>query len=185
MAAIDQLPFEAAAFDGVMVNQVLHHIADDAAAGYPRVSRIISEFARVLKPGGRLIINSCSHRQMESGFWYGALIPEEIVMMRDRHVPLTELRELLERCGFENLGSFVPVDAAMQGEAYLDPRGPLDPEWRKGDSLWTTVSPERLTEVCARIRDMDDEGRLEAFVREKDAPRREIGQMTFLHARRT
>ena len=105
-------------------------------------------------------------------------------MLRDRHVPLTALRGLLERCGFENLGSFVPVDAAMQGEAYLDPRGPLQPEWRKGDSLWTTLSPERLSQVCDRIREMDDAGQLEAFVREHDATRQEIGQMTFLHARR-
>lgn len=184
-ATIDRLPFEASTFDGVMINQVLHHITDDATSGYPAIGRVVEELARVLKPGGRLVINSCSHRQMESGFWYGALIPEEISMMRDRHIHLADLRSLLESRGFEHLGSIVPVDAPMQGGAYLDPRGPLDAEWRKGDSLWSTLSPPRLAEVCDRIRQLDESGQLEAFVQHHDTPRREIGQMTFLHARRT
>lgn len=183
-AVIDCLPFDPAVFDGVMINQVLHHITDDAESGYPNISAVMVEFARVLKPGGRLIINTCSHRQIESGFWYGTLIPEEISMMRARHVALPEMQAMLEQNGFEYCGSFVPVDAVMQGTAYMDPRGPLDANWRKGDSLWSTLSPERLEEVCARIRRLDDAGQLEAFVRENDAPRLDIGQMTFMHARR-
>ncbi|MFC1680912.1 class I SAM-dependent methyltransferase [Pseudomonadota bacterium] len=183
-SGIDSLPFEASVFDGVMINQVLHHIEDDASLGYPKVSRVISELARVLKPGGSLIINSCSHRQIESGFWYGMLMPEEIRMMRDRHVPLPDLRSVLERCGFDYQGSFVPVDAMMQGRAYLDPLGPLDAEWRKGDSLWSTLTADRLDEVCSRIRQLADAGQLGAFVQEHDALRKDIGQMTFMHARR-
>jgi ubiquinone/menaquinone biosynthesis C-methylase UbiE len=183
-AVIDGLPFEASVFDGVMINQVLHHIEDDAASCYPKISRVMSEFARVLKPDGRLIINSCSHRQIESGFWYGALIPEEIAMMRERHVPLSELRSILERSGFQHLGNFVPVDALMQGGAYLDPQGPLDAAWRKGDSLWSTVSHDRLDAVYSRIRELDAAGQLESFMRDNDAPREDIGQMTFIHARR-
>ena len=82
------------------------------------------------------------------------------------------------------MGSFVPVDAPMQGGAYLDPRGPLDAEWRKGDSLWSTLSAERLEAVCERVRHLDESGQLEAFMHQHDTPRRDIGQMTFLHARR-
>src|SRR5918998_911386 len=32
---IDELPFEDAALDGVMINQVLHHLPDDPADGFP------------------------------------------------------------------------------------------------------------------------------------------------------
>src|SRR4051794_18927310 len=32
---IDALPFEDATFDGVMINQVLHHLPDEAAQGFP------------------------------------------------------------------------------------------------------------------------------------------------------
>lgn len=183
-SVIDSLPFEASVFDGVMINQVLHHIEDDAPSGYPNVSRIMSEFARVLKPGGSLIINACSHRQLESGFWYGELMPNEIAGMQARHIALPELRLVLERCGFHYQGSFVPVDALMQGRAYLDPLGPLDAEWRKGDSLWSTLTKDRLDEVCSRIRQLADAGQLGAYVQEHDALRKDIGQMTFMHARR-
>ncbi len=184
-AGIDSLPFESSVFDGVMINQVLHHIADDAESGYPNTHRVIAEFARVLKTGGGLVINICSHHQLESAFWYCALIPEEASLMRERHIPLSRLQELLERCGFECLGRTVPVDALMQGPAYLNPRGPLDAGWRNGDSVWSTLLPDRLDKVCSRIRQLDRAGRLETFVQENDARRMDIGQMTFIHARRT
>ena len=35
-----------ASVDGVMLNQVLHHVPDDANAGYPVYQRIFGEFAR-------------------------------------------------------------------------------------------------------------------------------------------
>ena len=38
-AAIDALPLADGAVDGVMVNQVLHHLADDGAAGWPPPAR--------------------------------------------------------------------------------------------------------------------------------------------------
>jgi SAM-dependent methyltransferase len=44
----DTLPFEAASFDGVLVNEVLEHVADER--------RTLSEIARVLQPGGRLVL---------------------------------------------------------------------------------------------------------------------------------
>src|SRR5215207_6402945 len=34
-ARIDALPFEDEVFDGVMINQVLHHLPDNAAKGFP------------------------------------------------------------------------------------------------------------------------------------------------------
>ena len=51
---IDELPFEDATLDGVMINQVLHHLPDAAAEGFPAHCRAFREFARVLKPGGIL-----------------------------------------------------------------------------------------------------------------------------------
>ena len=59
--AIDELPIDDESADAVMVNQVLHHLADDATAGWPAHQRVFTEFARVLTPGGMAVINSCSH----------------------------------------------------------------------------------------------------------------------------
>ena len=104
--------------------------------------------------------------------------------MCKRHIPLTELAELLEESGFENHGRIVPVDAVLQGQAYFNPRGPLDPSWRDGDSIWSTVSPDRLDKVCARLRQLDGDGTLDDFMRQEDSDRENIGQVTFIHARR-
>src|SRR5215207_7840169 len=50
-ARIDELPFEDAALDGIMINQVLHHLPDEASMGFPAHRQVFREFARVLKPG--------------------------------------------------------------------------------------------------------------------------------------
>ena len=55
-ARIDELPFEDEHFDGVMINQVLHHLPDEAAKDFPAHRRVFAEFARVLKPGGVLTV---------------------------------------------------------------------------------------------------------------------------------
>jgi len=183
-SSITQLPFKPSTFDGIMINQVLHHVTDDALSGFPETRAVIMEFARVLKPNGVLTINICSQQQLTRGFWYCALIPEEALSMCARHIPLAGLAALLEECGFENRGRIVPVDAVLQGPAYFNPRGPLDPSWRDGDSIWSTVPPERLEQICARLRQLDREGMLVEFFRAQDADREDIGQVTFIHARR-
>jgi SAM-dependent methyltransferase len=52
---IDELPFEDASLDGVMINQVLHHLPDEATEGFPVHRRVFREFARALPtyPRGR------------------------------------------------------------------------------------------------------------------------------------
>ncbi len=183
-SSIEELPFKNAVFDGLMVNQVLHHLEDDADAGYPRIDRLLSEFSRVLKPGGVLTVNSCSIQQLKEGFWYYNLIPEETVGMCRRHVPLDKLQELIEQNGFEFGGRLVPVDAVIQGKEYFNARGPLEAAWRDGDSIWATVSRARTEEVLTRVERMGREGSLEDYMREHDQKRKSIGQVTFLFARR-
>ena len=139
-ARIDELPFEDEHFDGVMINQVLHHLPDDAAKDFPAHRRVFAEFARVLKPGGVLVINTCSQEQLRHGYWQYSLIPEAADALRARYVPLDELAEILVASGFAYRGRFSPVDAPVQGDSYFDPRGPLSKEWRDGDSVWSLVS---------------------------------------------
>ena len=70
------MPFDKETFDGVMINQVLHHLPDDPAKGFPAHRRVFEEFARVLKPGGVLTVNTCSQEQLRHGYWYYDLIPK-------------------------------------------------------------------------------------------------------------
>jgi len=46
----ERMPFDTGSFDGVLLNEVLEHVADDQQAAH--------EIARVLKPGGRLFLFS-------------------------------------------------------------------------------------------------------------------------------
>ena len=67
----------------------------------------------------------------------------------------------------------------MQGDAYFDGRGPLDPAWRRGDSFWSMVSEVELERLLDRVRALDAEGTLDAFVAEHDRMRPAVGQLGF------
>jgi ubiquinone/menaquinone biosynthesis C-methylase UbiE len=179
--SIDALPLAGASVDGVMINQVLHHLPDDAEAGWPAHRRVLGECARVLRPGGVLVINTCSHVQTEQGFWPFHLIPRARDEILRRLMPLDTLERALTDCGIEPRGRFVPVDAVVQGVDYLDPRGPLRSEWRAGDSIWALVDDAELAEVKRTLCDLDARGELEPYVARHDAMRPQIGQVTFLY----
>ena len=178
-AGIDALPFEDACFDAVMVNQVLHHLPDSPNDDWPMLRRVLGEFARVLRPGGVAVINTCSHEQLRRGWWYASLVPEAVATIRRRHADTEVLKGLLAEAGLIPRGRFVPSDAVMQGGAYFDRRGPLDPAWRRGDSLWSMVSESELERALDRIRALDEAGTLDAFVDEQDRMRPSVGQVGF------
>jgi SAM-dependent methyltransferase len=183
-AAIDSLPFDSISADAVMINQVLHHLPDEPSKGWPLTRKVIGEFARVLRPGGVLVVNFCSHEQLRRGWWFFPLIEPAAERMIERHALLLELESMIVASGFELCGRFVPTDAVIQGQSYYDPRGPLDATWRAGDSVWAMLSPEEVEAVEERVRDMDARGELENFVANHDSDRLNVGQTTFLCARR-
>ncbi len=180
-AAIDALPLGDATVDGVMVNQVLHHLPDDGAAGWPAHRRVLRELARVLRPGGVIVLNSCGHHQIEHGFWPYHLIPAARAAVLRRLMPLAALEDALREVGIAPHGRFVPVDAVLQGADHLDPRGPLRAEWRAGNSIWALVDEQRLAAVGHRLRALEADGALAGYVAHHDAPRPQIGQTTFLY----
>ena len=161
---------------------MLHHLADDAAKGYPAHRRVIEEFHRVLRPGGVLVLNLCSEEQLRHSFWFFDLVPEAAEKVRARCIPLEPLNKLFAETGFKAGGRTVPVEAILQGKSYLDPRGPLSKNWRDGDSTWALATPEELDRACERVREMEKSGTLGEYVSKLDARRSEIGQVTFMHA---
>jgi ubiquinone/menaquinone biosynthesis C-methylase UbiE len=183
-AEIDDLPLAEATIDAVMVNQVLHHIADDPEAGFPRLRQVFEEFARVLRPHGPLVINTSTRAQLLEGLWYAGLIPEAVELMQRRYAPLDLLEGMLRDCGFTPRGRIVPTDAVLQGNACFDPGGPLSKEWRDGDSSWALVTDQQLERVLSRVTRLKQDGGLQAYFARMDARRLAVGQTTFLFATR-
>jgi ubiquinone/menaquinone biosynthesis C-methylase UbiE len=183
-SSIDALPLPDESVDAVMTNQVLHHLPDDESSSWPKHCKVFQEFTRVLKPGGSLIINSSSHQQLEHGFWYFRFIPKALRAVKEKHVDLDMLSELLQRTGFTNTHHKVPLKVVLQSEALFNAEGPLDPDWRSGDSTWSLVSDEDLLGVLKHIKTLRDSGKLKAFMQQHDKPRATIGQITFTIARK-
>lgn len=184
-ASIDALPFGAGSFDAAMINQVLHHLEDGDDASFPVHRAVLSEMHRVLRPGGVLVINMCTHTQLRNGYWYYDLVPEARDACIRRHVPDGRLADMLAEAGFALRGREAPLEAVMQGAAYFDVTGPLSESWRKGDSFWALATPAQTATAEARVREMQAAGTLDAWFRERDARRAGVGQFTFFAAVRT
>lgn len=179
LGEIPNLPFTDETFDAVMINQVLHHLEPLGSIEFQHHIRVINEASRVLRKGGLILINACSRTQMTEGFWYHALIPEASRRGLARTIGTNALKEVLHTAGFSNISRTVSLDALLQGQASLDPRGPLDPGWRAGDSIWALANDEEVSTAITKVRDLEKVGSLEGFVEEHDRARRAIGQTTF------
>jgi ubiquinone/menaquinone biosynthesis C-methylase UbiE len=179
---IDALPFENASFDAAMINQVLHHIEDGADPSFPAHAAVIAEMGRVLRPGGVLVINICTHEQLSEGYWYYDLVPQAREACIRRHVPTERLMAMLTAAGFQPRAPEAALDAVMQGAAYFDMTGPLSEDWRKGDSFWALATDEQVAHAEARVSEMQSAGTLKSWFHERDKCREGVGQFTFFSA---
>jgi len=183
-ASLETLPLDDESVDAALVNQVLHHVADEPEQNWPSHRRIFAEFARVLKPGGIVTINSCSHAQLRSGFWFYHLIPNAVERVCQRTCDPHVLAELLEAAGFSRAKQTVAPEIVMQDASYFSAEGVFDPNWRNGDSIWALATPEELEHALNEARQLAKAGELESFMHHHDAKRTNVGQLTFSSAQK-
>ena len=86
-ASVTALPFPTASFDAVVSADVLYHVEDDEAA--------LREFARVLRPGGRAVINVPAHRWLWSY--------HDVATHSKRRYTRKEVRAKLQAAGLTNI----------------------------------------------------------------------------------
>lgn len=180
-----ELPIESGSCDGVVVNFVLHHLEEGDDPSFAVTRSAVAECHRVLAPGGTLIIQTCSDAQYHQGYWYAALIPEAVDRALKRYIPLDLLEEGMIEAGLTPSGRFVPLHAVLQGDAYLDPRGPSRQEWRDGDSSWAFVEEEELAGAISGIEGMLADNSMAAFLAEREEQRHMHGQGTFVVGRKS
>ncbi len=187
--SITELPFADETLDGVICNQVLHHLdhgggEDGDADDFPNVKRFFREAFRVLRPGGVIVINTSSHLQHREGFWWAALIPAAIDRMLRRFPSIENLESAARQAGFADFKVVVPVAEALQGKQYLNPEGPLSAAWRAGDSTWSLATEEELSHAIDDVTSRIETGGMAAFLEAAEQRRAEIGQTTFLAVRK-
>ncbi|MBK8984648.1 MAG: class I SAM-dependent methyltransferase [Chloroflexi bacterium] len=73
ISGVETLPFAAGSFDRVMVVDALHHFASQRAA--------IADLARILKPGGRLVIEEPDLHKLSVKF---VAVAEKVALMRSK-----------------------------------------------------------------------------------------------------
>jgi len=179
LGSIAQLPFETQSVDGVMMNQVLHHLPDQEGDDWPLHHQVLKECARVLQPGGVLIINSCTHKQLEKGFWFYELIPNARTAVMKKIIPEKELDALMCGVGLTLDGRMVDLDGVLQGESYFDAKAVLDYAWRKGDSIWALASDHELQTALTQVAELAAKNQLQSFMQRYDAERPSLGQTSF------
>lgn len=97
-ALAERLPFADATFDRIVIVDALHHFIDAKAA--------IQESARVLRPGGRLVIEEPDIRRWPVK---GIALLERLIGLRSRFLSGEHIREIMSAVG-------------LQAQEYPDPR---------------------------------------------------------------
>ena len=178
------LPYENHYFDGMMCNQVIHHLVSEEnhSDKFTQLHQMMKEAYRVLNSQGVLVLNTCSHQQLFDGFWWADLIPEAMNRVAQRYPPLETITSMLKEVGFDLGGQIVPVDAVLQGNNYLDEEGPLKKAYRDGDSTWSLATKEELETALNRVKKMNADGSMKQYLERRENLRRQIGQTTFIYA---
>ncbi|MDP3508538.1 MAG: class I SAM-dependent methyltransferase [Candidatus Melainabacteria bacterium] len=155
-ADIRRLPFAAQSFDVILFSFVLHHLPHKSEDELEKATQaVLQGAAEVLKPGGHLIIVTCTREQMspEAGcIWYYKYFAEAAEKLASRFLQQETMLELLQTTA--STVCIVPLETTYWRAANLDPQGPLQEDWRSGDSLFALCekTPELFQKQLCKLK---------------------------------
>jgi len=180
-----QLPFSDNFFHAYMVNQVLHHL--DSGPPFPQLDTFLNEAYRVLMPGGQVTINTCSQEQLnpdQGVYWHYKYISSAACSMQKHYISIEELLGRLESAGFSGINLTIPSENLFQQRYYEDPLIALEPDFRKGDSAYSFLSPEEIDESKVRLQTAIDDGSVYKEMERTAACAAEVGEAVIISARK-
>ena len=179
------LPYADASFNGLILNQVLHHLdSPETVKTHSNTRLFLHEAARVLTKDGLIIINGSTHEQWRDGFWFYSLLPAARDKLIARHIGLPALEAMLIEENFRIKEVITPIQEVLQGDDYFNPAGVLEKHVRDGDSTWGMASEKERSDALLTISQMAKQGTLMQFFRKRDALRKIIGQTVFIIAQK-
>ena len=174
---LEKLPYDDNYLDYICINQVIHHLDTDQE--FKNIASLMKEFSRILKPGGELFINHCTHEQLRRGHWYYKLIPDATEKIVNKYISISKLIEIGSKLKME-INGLHKVKDPVQGDTYLNPDLVLDKDMRNCDSTWALVSPEALDNAIQTLNKHIKEGTIKEFINKHDEDRILIGQTVYL-----
>lgn len=182
--AAERLPFDDDSFDFVMATQMLHHLptGEDTWEG---AKTCLSEAARVARPGGsKFWLQTQTKEQHVNGFWWAPLIARANLELANRFPSAEFIKDTLAAGGMQDFEIRVPPEPLINEKYYLDPEGPLRPEFRNSDSNWALVTREELQEAHDNLKNniLVTKETADKFMAEREEVRKEIGQTTTIVA---
>jgi ubiquinone/menaquinone biosynthesis C-methylase UbiE len=173
------IPCDPNQFDAATCNQVVHHLVDMGSDDrFSGIQDFFNEVFRVLRPGGVFVLNFSTPEQTENGFWWASLIPNAVEEMKKLCLDVPDCRALLSKAGFTISETRALKEDVLQGENYLDPRGPLKSAWRDGDSTWALASDTELASALKYVEELNDQDKMKGYLQTREQQRLEVGQST-------
>ena len=127
--------------DIIICNQFVHHVVKPKGGEdrFSDMEKVFSEFSRVLRPKGEVVINFCTTEQTTEGFWYRKLWPEASrVEDRATFPDKNEMAVSLFAAGFtKDSMNFVPCTEHLQHN--VNEMNVFNEKDRHGDSGWNIV----------------------------------------------